>query len=191
MLLSSTLLVVGVEPAVRRPNLHFFFLGAGFMLLETRSVTQTALLFGSTWHVNTIVFASILLAIFVTNLLVLKGWSPSRRIAYVLLLLTLLAGTFFPFHALSGLPLPLRVAAAGLAVGLPIAWASFIFSTSFRDATDVGRVFGSNLLGVVVGGCLEYLSQIWGLGILFAVAALLYLASAAAAPNLTSREGRA
>src|SRR5208337_2354860 len=35
-----------------RPNGQMFFLGAGFMLLETKGVVHMALLFGSTWMVN-------------------------------------------------------------------------------------------------------------------------------------------
>src|SRR5262249_44839506 len=50
-MLLSFLIACGVDSSLRKPNLHFFFLGAGFMLLETRSVTQMALLFGSTWNV--------------------------------------------------------------------------------------------------------------------------------------------
>ncbi len=40
-----------------------FFLGAGFMLLETKGVVHLALLFGSTWVVNSIVFFAILVVI--------------------------------------------------------------------------------------------------------------------------------
>ena len=40
-----------------------FFLGAGFMLLETKGVVHMALLFGSTWYVNSIVFFAILVMI--------------------------------------------------------------------------------------------------------------------------------
>src|SRR5262249_15181969 len=35
-----------------RPNGQMFFLGAGFMLLETKGVVHMALLFGATWMVN-------------------------------------------------------------------------------------------------------------------------------------------
>ncbi|MGZ5061610.1 MAG: hypothetical protein ACXWBL_02890 [Usitatibacter sp.] len=38
---------------------QMFLLGAGFMLLETRAVTELSLLFGSTWVVNTSVFAGV------------------------------------------------------------------------------------------------------------------------------------
>ena len=40
-----------------------FFLGAGFMLLETKGVVHMALLFGTTWIVNSIVFFAILVMI--------------------------------------------------------------------------------------------------------------------------------
>jgi hypothetical protein len=178
MTLLSVLLVLGFEPSVRRPNLHFFFLGAGFMLLETRSVTQMALLFGATWNVNTIVFASILLTIFIANYLVLKKKRPSRRLAYGLLFVTLVAGFFFPFDILLPLPAALRVLAAGVVIGLPIIWASFIFSISFKAETAISTVFGSNLLGIVFGGALEYLSNVAGLNVLYLVALGLYVASA-------------
>ena len=47
-----------------------FFLGAAFMLLETRSLVTFALLFGSTWLVNSLVFfailCSVMLAVFIS-----------------------------------------------------------------------------------------------------------------------------
>ena len=39
---------------------HFFFLGAGFMLLETKSIIQFALLWGSTWVVASLAILSVL-----------------------------------------------------------------------------------------------------------------------------------
>ena len=179
MMVGSSVLVLRAEPSLVRPNLHFFFLGAGFMLLETRSVTQMALLFGSTWAVNSVVFASILLAIFICNHLVRKGRRPGRPLSYALLFVTLVLGYYFPFDRLPELGLPLRLLAAGLVIGLPIAWASFIFSISFQGQTQVGKIFGSNLLGIVFGGCLEYSSIAWGLDALYLVALVVYVVSAA------------
>jgi hypothetical protein len=183
LMLCSTALVMGIEPAVRRPNLHFFLLGAGFMLLETRSVTQMALLFGSTWNVNAIVFAAILATILLANFLVQTDRSPGLRLAYAALLPTLGAGYLFPFGALLHLSLVPRLAMAAVVIGLPILWASFIFSTSFRKETSVDRAFGSNLLGIVFGGCLEYASNLWGLNALFLIAAVIYTSSAVVLPR--------
>src|SRR5262249_56635223 len=47
---------------------QMFFLGAGFMLVETKAVVHMALLFGSTWMVNTVVFFAVLVMILVANL---------------------------------------------------------------------------------------------------------------------------
>jgi SAM-dependent methyltransferase len=187
MIVVSVAIVVAVDPSVRRPNLHFFLLGAGFMLLETRSVTQMALLFGSTWSVNAVVFASILATIFLANHMVRTGRAPRPAACYILLFVTLAAGYFFPFNSLLSLSLVPRLAAAGVAVGLPVLWASFIFSDSFRGASRVAHALGSNLLGVVLGGCLEYASNVAGLSALYLVALALYGGSWLFMPALRSR----
>jgi hypothetical protein len=177
MILLSTLVVLCVEPSLRSPNFHFFFLGAGFMLLETRSVTQMAQLFGATWNVNSVVFGAILLAIFITNQMVRRGITPTRSWAYRLLYVTLALSYFFPFAWLLEFAVPLRLIIASAVIGLPIVWASFLFSLSFRSVTAVNLVFGSNLLGIVFGGSLEYLSNVLGLSALYWIALVLYACS--------------
>ena len=63
-----------------------FLLGAAFLLLETRSVTGFALLFGTTWVVNSLVFAGILLAVLGAVEITRRGWAPPLTVAYGLLL---------------------------------------------------------------------------------------------------------
>src|SRR2546427_7251313 len=66
-------LIFGLTPATARKGFsgHMFFLGAAFMLLETRSLVTFALLFGSTWLVNSLVFfavlCSVMLAVFIST----------------------------------------------------------------------------------------------------------------------------
>ena len=48
----------------------FFLLGAGFMLLETKSIIQFALLWGSTWVVASLAIASVLTMALVANFVV-------------------------------------------------------------------------------------------------------------------------
>ena len=43
--------------------LDLAFMGAAFLLLETKNIIQFALLFGSTWFVNSLVFAAVLLTV--------------------------------------------------------------------------------------------------------------------------------
>jgi SAM-dependent methyltransferase len=46
-----------------RPYADLFFLGAAFLLLETKNVATFALLFGTTWFVNALVFAGVLVIV--------------------------------------------------------------------------------------------------------------------------------
>jgi MFS superfamily sulfate permease-like transporter len=88
-----------------------------------------------------------------------------------------MAGYFFPFETLLSLGFPLRLLASSLIVGVPVGLASLIFSTSFKEEKNLSNVLGSNLLGVVFGGALEYTSNIWGLNTLYILALILYLLS--------------
>ena len=68
----SLVILLAFAPVRRaRPSGRMFFLGAGFMLLETKGVVHMALLFGATWMVNSIVFFAILTMILLSNLYVL------------------------------------------------------------------------------------------------------------------------
>ena len=66
ILLASLLLVrVTGGPLTRmRSYLDLAFMGAAFLLLETKSIVQFALLFGTTWFVNALVFAGVLVAVY-------------------------------------------------------------------------------------------------------------------------------
>ena len=62
-ILLFSLLVVRVAAGPFTPMRSYvdlFFMGAAFLLLETKSVVQFALLFGTTWFVNALVFIGIL-----------------------------------------------------------------------------------------------------------------------------------
>jgi hypothetical protein len=141
---------------------RMFFLGAGFMLLETRAVVQLALLFGSTWLVNSLVFFTVLLLALVANLLVIN-WPPARLTwHYAGLFAFLLAGVLVPLNVfLSGGLLWRYVAPCVLPLG-PMFFAGVIFARSFRDTSDPDQAFGSNIAGSVVGGLSESFSMLTG-----------------------------
>ena len=161
-----------------RESLHFFFLGAGFMLLETKGVTELSLLFGSTWIVNAMVIAAFLCMGLLANFLVmLRPISP--RLAYGALFLLLGADMFLPYSLLDALPGTGKVLAVGVIVGLPVFFSGLVFSRSFRDVTHPAQGLGVNLLGAVVGGVWENLVMIGGTPILGVPAIALYGLSAA------------
>lgn len=165
---------------------HFFFLGAAFMLLEVQIISKAALLFGTTWLVNSIVISSLLLFILLSNIVI--AWFPnfSQRLAYVGLMATMVAAYAIPANALFYDSMLARAAAGAALYCSPVFFAGLIFITSFREQGFRAEAFGSNLVGSLVGGLLESLSYVIGIKALVIVAAVLYLASAA-----TARKGAA
>ncbi|MEY4744336.1 MAG: hypothetical protein RL272_281, partial [Candidatus Parcubacteria bacterium] len=61
---------------------HYFFLGAGFMLVETKNVINFQLLFGSTWLVNALVVMAILGLVLAAVLLTRSGVRVKRDVLY-------------------------------------------------------------------------------------------------------------
>ena len=157
--------------------LHFFFLGAGFLLLETKAVTQLALLFGSTWIVNSVVIASFLLMAMLSNTLVIFS-KISRTLCYGPLLLLLSVDLWFPYSSLNGASFGTRVLVAGGWVALPVFFSGVIFSCSVKEFDDPAKALGINLFGAVIGGVLENAVMIGGTQVLALLAMLLYAGSA-------------
>ena len=163
----------------RLENWNFLFLGVAFALLETKGITNIALLFGSTWITSSVVIASILLMILLANLLVL--WAPSIPLVtiYGLLAAVLLFSYFFSLQSLLGLGYEQRLLLAGLQVSLPLLFAGVVFASHFRYVAEPGAALGANLIGAMVGGLLEYSSLLAGQRALFLVALAFYMLSAA------------
>jgi SAM-dependent methyltransferase len=166
-------------------NGRMFFLGAGFMLVETTAVVRMALLFGSTWIVNAVVFLAVLVMILGANLFVLK-WRPQRLWPYYVGLLASLAVNvltpldFFPTVLGRGLGLAhsLQVAGACLVVFTPILFAGVIFAVSFARTPEADLAFGANIAGAMVGGLAENSSMLLGFQYLLTVSIVFYVLSA-------------
>jgi hypothetical protein len=155
-----------------------FFMGAGFMLLETKGVVHLALLFGSTWLVNSIVFFAILVMILCSNLWVLAFRPSQLRIYYVLLACSLIVASLVPMNTFLTLPGAARVVVSCAIVFVPVFFAGVIFGTAFRDATAPDIALGSNIGGAILGGLSENLSLLIGFNNLCVLALLFYAMSA-------------
>ena len=167
---------------------HFFFLGAGFLLLEVQSVSKMALLFGTTWLVNSVVISVILLLVVGANLIVQKKQDIPTSWAYVGLLATIGVAYFVPLQWFFFESLWLRGVAATLVLCLPVLFASVVFIQSFAGAGFKGTALGSNLMGALVGGLLEGFSLWAGLSSLLVIAGGLYVgAYLAAGRSVVSR----
>ena len=157
----------------------FFFLGGGFLLLETRGLTAAALLLGSTWQVTSAVFAGVLaMALLATGVAArFSRWRPLMNWAYALLWLALLLNFLIPMSALIGLPYAGGVLAGTTLVSLPLLASGTIFALCLERAGSADRAVASNLLGAMAGGLLENLSMLTGFRNLLLVAAAFYALS--------------
>ncbi len=166
-------------PQAIREGFHptLFFMGAAFLLLETRGVTTVSLLFGSTWIVNAAIFGSVLLVVLLANLWVARH--PTRDLWrwFILLIALVLGVTLFDNSWINHWPLAVRGPFGALINMIPIGVAGIIVPVLLARAANPAAALGSNLLGSVVGGCLEYFSMWTGLRALGLMALLLYLAA--------------
>ena len=157
-----------------RSYLDLAFMGAAFLLLETKSIVQFALLFGTTWFVNALVFAAVLVAVYLAVETARWVRLPPPVVLYAALLCSLAVAWIVPQEALLGLPLVPRFLAASALAFAPVYLANLVFAQRFAGVETAATAFAANLLGAMVGGTLEYLALITGYQFLLIVVAVLY-----------------
>ena len=185
VLLLSLLLVRAVGGPFRRmrPYADLFFMGVAFLLLETKNVATFALLFGTTWLVNALVFTGVLLVVLAAVETTRRFRTPPLPVVFVGVLASLaLAWVVRPAYLLALPYLPRLVLATVLAF-LPIYLANIAFAKRFAQTADAQEAFAVNLLGAIVGGCLEYAALLTGYDDLLIVAAGIYLLAFALLPK--------
>jgi spermidine synthase len=174
LLVLAVLLMRGVAGLWRPSTLLFFFLGAGFLLLETQLISRLALYFGTTWLVNCVALTALLLVLVLANVFVARARPGRLGIYYVLLLAGLLGNYFFPWARLL-----LGAHVVGIllsfAYAFPVFCAGVIFTEMFRRCEHKATAFGANILGAVAGGLAQNASFIVGMKALLLIAALLYV----------------
>lgn len=180
LLLAALFMGVGARRAFAggRFDGPMFFMGAGFLLVETKSVTEMSLLFGSTWTVNLLVFVGILIMVLVANVVVQRRGVSSTTPLFVGLFAALAIAYAIPVSALLPLGTLAQWMAGGLMVALPIFFASLIFSTLLSSRADAARALAYNLIGAILGGVLEYSAMALGVKAMYIVAAALYAGAA-------------
>ncbi len=164
------------RPGMLATKLAFVFMGMAFLLLETKSVIQFSLLFGTTWLNSSLVFLAVLLLVLAANwaatFIKRPSWMP---IVYVALVTSCLATFVFPLSGLlsieSGV---LRFVLASLMTFSPIFFANLIFSVTFRDQDVPEHLFGWNLIGATLGGVVEYTGMYFGYAFLSVLVAGAY-----------------
>jgi spermidine synthase len=156
---------------------HFFFLGGGFLLLEAQIVSKMALLFGTTWVVNSIVIAGLLFLIVGANILVEFFPQISITIGYLGIFVTLLLSYLIPLEGLFYRSVAIKILSATVVLCSPVFFAGIVFIKSFAKEKFSGEAIGSNLLGALVGGLLESVSYWSGIRFLLVLVGLFYVVS--------------
>jgi hypothetical protein len=154
--MASLALLAGLMPLLaggqRREyglKLAFLLMGAAFLLLETKSIIQSSLLFGATWQNTALVSIAVLLLVLAANWTAARARSRALLPAsYVLVVASSAAGLLWP--------------TVGLLTFAPVFFANIVFSAAFRGQKDAASLFGWNLLGATLGGALEYAGMAFG-----------------------------
>ena len=173
---------VGEKP--KFSDAAFFFLGAGFMLVETKAITELGLTFGNTWQIIGIVIAAILGMAYCANLTVAKLGLRRPLVPFLLLLGSIGVGLAIA-RAGGFAPTPAGQLASVFILTVPMFFSGIAFSTLLADTTDVAAALGTNLLGAMAGGLLEYNSMYFGFHFLYWIATGVY--AAALISSLTRR----
>ncbi|UGT91541.1 hypothetical protein [Mycobacterium ostraviense] len=167
-----------------RSYVDLFFMGAAFLLLETKNIATFALLFGTTWLVNALVFGGVLVIVLAAVETTRKFRTPplpvvwgtivaSLAMAYVVDPAWLLSWPFWP-----------RLLVACVVGFLPIYLANIAFAKRFAATEQAQSAFAINLLGSILGGCLEYGALVTGYRNLLIVVGVLYLLAFVLTPKL-------
>lgn len=157
-----------------RPYADLFFMGAAFLLLETKNIATFALLFGTTWVVNAFVFGGVLIIVLAAVEVTRRFKTPPLPLVWAAIMVSLAIAYIVDPDWLLPLPFWPRLIVAILLAFVPIFLANIAFAKRFAATDAAQAAFGLNLLGAIVGGCLEYAALLTGYKNLLIVVAVLY-----------------
>jgi spermidine synthase len=168
---------IGFTDPVDRSYLPFFFLGSGFMLVETKAITELGLHLGGTWFVIAAAIMLVLIMAFLANLIVTRTARNLAGPAYIGLFISLLVGYGLAVsHAdwAFGPPL-MQLAMSCFVLTIPLFFAGIIFSSLIGEArVNISTAFAYNLMGALFGGVMEYNSMYFGFAFLYLLAFAFY-----------------
>jgi len=172
-----TVRVLGGPLGPMRAYADLFFMGAAFLLLETKNIATFALLFGTTWFVNALVFGGVLVVVLAAVETTRRLPTPPLKFVYAAIAASLALAWIVPEEWLLAMDFVPRLICATLLAFVPIYLANVAFAKRFRESGDTRAAFAINLLGTIVGGCLEYAALFSGYNNLLILVGILYLIS--------------
>lgn len=179
IILSISILFLKKHTKLKFKNFSYtsFLLGVGFMLMETKGITELAKIYGSTWMVVSIVITAVLSMAYIANYLVIKKIKLSLDMVYLLLISSLVLSyliTFVDFYNYSTLMLKFLVP---FILTFPVLFSGLAFSKELLNYGSTANALSCNILGAIVGGLLEYNSMYFGFKFLYLLAIAFYFAA--------------
>jgi spermidine synthase len=169
---------IGFSDPIDRSYLPFFFLGSGFMLVETKAITELGLHLGGTWVVIAAAIMLVLVMAYLANLIVTRTQLKLAGPAYAGLFASLLLGYGFAVsHGqwMFGPPL-VQLTLSCVVLTIPLFFAGIIFSSLIGEARiSISTAFAYNLMGALFGGVMEYNSMYFGFAFLYLLALGFYV----------------
>lgn len=159
----------------QRGQWHFFFLGAGFLLLEVQNISKASVVLGSTWWVSAIIISGILFMILLSNLVAYFAPKIPLFPLYLLLCLSCIALFYIDLASFASLPFVTKAIWVGLLTTFPIFFSGIIFIRSFASVEEKDLALGANLMGSLFGGLLQSATYLTGLKALLLIVTVLYI----------------
>jgi spermidine synthase len=166
-----------------RANWHFFFLGAGFMLLEVQNISKAAVVLGNTWVVNAVIISGVMIMILLANLVAAKFPKLPLPPVYALLVLSCIGLYFLDLSRFAFLPYATKALVVGLLTSLPMLFSGIVFIRSYSITERKDATLGANMIGALVGGLLQSVTFVVGIKALLLIVATLYLAAVLSRPR--------
>src|SRR5258707_3785056 len=168
---------IGFSDPIDRNYLPFFFLGAGFMLVETKAITELGLHLGGTWLVIAAAIMLVLIMAFLAHLIVTRTARRLAGPAYLGLFVSLLVGYGLAISHRQWMfgPPGVQLMLSCFVLTIPLFFAGIIFSSLIREAKiNISTAFSYNLMGALFGGVMEYNSMYFGFASLYLLALGFY-----------------
>ena len=173
-----------------RSHWHFFFLGAGFLLLEVQNVSKASVVLCNTWQVNAVIVSGVLSMSLLANVLAIKFPRLPLLPVYALLLGTCLGLYFIDLASFASLPLAAKAVIVGALTTIPALFSGYIFIRSFAVVPRKDLALGANMIGSMVGALLQTITFVTGIKALLLVVAGLYFLSLVTRPRAVEQEVR-
>jgi spermidine synthase len=141
---------------------HFFFLGAGFLLLETQNISKASIVLGNTWGVNAVIISGMLIMILLANFIIWKFPGTHVGLGYAGLISSCAVLYFIDLVDLGSLLFFEKAVAVAFLTSLPIVFSGMVFIKSFSAVNERHSALGANLVGSMLGGVLQSVTFISG-----------------------------